>query len=370
MDPLPADSWLTDLGGYSLPSPAHRTERVIQLSHCETESTYSLPRTLVAAESNLPVQFTTLVGRDAQILEVGELLAKNRLVTLHGEGGVGKTRLAIQIAATSEFRDDARFVDLASIADPALVFVTAAHAMGMIDQPNGATLDALGRLIGNRHILMLLDNCEHLLDACAELIVALLGTCPGLKVLATSREPIALAGEVTWRVPGLSPDDAAIELFTDRARLVKPAFEITDKNSKAVREICQRLDGIPLAIELAAARVRSLSVAELASGLDDRFGLLTSSARAVVRRQRTLRASLDWSYARLTQPEQVLFRRLAVFTGGFDFAAVVEVVAARSDDLVERYQVLDQLTLLVDKCLVVAEDWRGAYAIPVAGNGA
>ena len=229
----------------------------------------------------------------------------------------------------------------------------------MIDQPNGATLDALGRLIGNRHILMLLDNCEHLLDACAELIVALLGTCPGLKVLATSREPIALAGEVTWRVPGLSPDDAAIELFTDRARLVKPAFEITDKNSKAVREICQRLDGIPLAIELAAARVRSLSVAELASGLDDRFGLLTSSARAVVRRQRTLRASLDWSYARLTQPEQVLFRRLAVFTGGFDFAAVVEVVAARSDDLVERYQVLDQLTLLVDKCLVVAEDWRG-----------
>jgi len=205
-------------------------------------------------------------------------------------------------------------------------------------------------------VLVVLDNCEHLLDACAELIVALLGAAPGLTLLATSREPIGVAGEATWRVPSLSVADAAVELFADRARLAETGFTVTGDNAAAVGEICRRLDGMPLAIELAAARVRALSVAEILEGLHDRFRLLTGGARTAVRRQQTLRASVDWSHALLTEPERVLFRRLAVFLGGFDLDAA-RTVAGGGD--VERYQVLDQLTLLVDKSLVVAENTEG-----------
>ena len=205
-------------------------------------------------------------------------------------------------------------------------------------------------------MLVVLDNCEHLLDASAELVVALLGGAPRLTLLATSREPIGVAGEVSWRVPSLSLADEAIELFTDRARHARPDFAITDDNAAAVGEICARLDGMPLAIELAAARVRALSLAEILDSLHDRFRLLTGGARTAVRRQQTLRASVDWSHALLTEPERVLFRRLAVFLGGFDLDAA-QAVAGGGD--VQRYQVLDQLTLLVDKSLVVADDSRG-----------
>ena len=204
-------------------------------------------------------------------------------------------------------------------------------------------------------MLMVLDNCEHLLDASAELIVALLGACPALTLLTTSREPIGVAGEVSWRVPSLSLADEAIELFSDRARRTKPEFRVTADNAETVTEICRRLDGLPLAIELAAARVRALSPAEILDSLHDQFRLLTGGARTAVRRQQTLRASVDWSHALLTEPEQVLFRRLAVFLGGFDLDAA-QAVAGDAD--VERYQVLDQLTLLVDKSLVVADDSR------------
>ena len=205
-------------------------------------------------------------------------------------------------------------------------------------------------------MLVVLDNCEHLLDACAELVVALLVARPGLTLLATSREPIGVAGEVSWRVPSLSLADEAVELFTDRARHARPDFEISDDNAAVVAEICPRLDGVPLAIELAAARVRALSLAEILDSLHDRFRLLTGGARTAVRRQQTLRASVDWSHALLTEPERVLFRRLAVFLGGFDLDAA-QAVAGGGD--VQRYQVLDQLTLLVDKSLVVAENIRG-----------
>jgi predicted ATPase/DNA-binding CsgD family transcriptional regulator len=201
-----------------------------------------------------------------------------------------------------------------------------------------------------------LDNCEHLLDACAELVVALLGGAPGLTLLATSREPIGVPGEATWRVPSLSVADEAVALFTDRARLAQIDFAVTDDNAATVAEICQRLDGMPLAIELAAARVRALSVVEILDSLHDRFRLLTGGARTAVRRQQTLRASVDWSHALLTETERVLLRRLAVFLGGFDLDAAQSVAGA---DGLERYQVLDQLTLLVDKSLVVAENIRG-----------
>lgn len=359
IDQLPANTWLTDVGKYPLRG-LHRQERVIQLCHRDLRNEFPPLRMSVGNRSSLPAQFTTFVDRDAQINEVQEVLTNYRLVTLRGEGGVGKTRLAIQIAAASEFRDGLCFVDLAPIADPGMVSTTAAHALGLIDRPGSSTFDTLSHAIGNCHMLMVLDNCEHVLDACAELVVELLGACPELSILATSRESIGVTGEVTWVVPSLSPANEAIQLFTERARLVQPNFEIVADNFDAVSEICRRLDGMPLAIELAAARLRSLSPNEIANSLDDRFRLLTGGARSTVQRQQTLRASMDWSYALLTDTERILFRRLAVFVGGFDLTAASEVAAAGGDDFVERYSVLDQLTLLVDKSLVVAEESRGS----------
>ncbi len=205
-------------------------------------------------------------------------------------------------------------------------------------------------------MLLLLDNCEHLLDVSAELITTLLAGCPALTLLTTSREPIGVSGEVSWRVPSLSLADEAIELFADRARRTKPDFRVTAANAETVTEICRRLDGLPLAIELAAARVRALSPTEILDSLRDTFRLLTGGARTAVRRQQTLRASVDWSHELLSDPEQILFRRLAVFYGGFDLEAA-QVLAGEAGD-VERYQVLDQLTLLVDKSLLVAEETR------------
>jgi predicted ATPase/DNA-binding CsgD family transcriptional regulator len=234
--------------------------------------------------------------------------------------------------------------------------VTVARALGLPDQPGRSTMDTLTRFVADRQMLMVLDNCEHLLDASAALVVALLEACQRLTLLTTSREPIGVAGEVSWRVPSLSLADEAIELFTDRARHVRPDFAVGDDNAAAVGEICRRLDGLPLAIELAAARVRALSLAEIVESLHDRFRLLTGGARTAVRRQQTLRASVDWSHALLTEPERVLFRRLAAFRGGFDLDAA-QAIAGSGE--VERFQVLDQLAMLVDKSLVVANDSGG-----------
>ncbi|MBN2445399.1 MAG: LuxR family transcriptional regulator, partial [Phycisphaerae bacterium] len=224
------------------------------------------------------------------------------------------------------------------------------------DQPGRSAVETVVRFIGGRRLLMVLDNCEHLLDPSAVLIDVLLAECPALVLMATSREPIGVASEATWRVPSLALDSEAIDLFADRARKVRPDFSVTDENTSAVTEICRRLDGMPLAIELAAARMRALSVNEIVDSLHDRFRLLTGGARTAVRRQQTLRASVDWSHALLTEPERILFRRLAAFMGGFDLDAA-EAVGGGGD--VERYQVIDQLTLLVDKSLVVAESRLG-----------
>jgi predicted ATPase/DNA-binding CsgD family transcriptional regulator len=205
-------------------------------------------------------------------------------------------------------------------------------------------------------MLLVLDNCEHLLDATAAFVVAVLGSCPGVTVLATSREPIGMTGEAIWRVSSLSIADEAVELFTDRARLVSPDFAVTDDNAATVAEICQRLDGMPLAIELAAARVRALSLTDILTGLQDRFRMLTGGVRTAVRRQQTLRASVDWSHALLTEIDRVLFRRLAVFQGGFDLDAAQAVV---TDEQLQRHQVFDEIALLVDKSLVVCENISG-----------
>ncbi len=359
VDHLPDEAWLNDLGSYPL-RDLPRPERVVQVCHPDTRNDFPPLRTATsAAAQKLPPQLTSFVGRSTEITRVRELLSENRLVTLTGAGGSGKTRLAVQVACTvaDECTDGVIYVDLAPITHPDLVAVAAARALGLSDHSGPSPTESVVRFIGGGRLLMVLDNCEHLLDASAVLIDALLAQCPALVLLATSREPIGVMSEATWRVPSLALEGEAVDLFADRARKVRPEFSITDDNLPSVTEICRRLDGMPLAIELAAARMRALSPDEIVDSLHDRFRLLTGGARTAVRRQQTLRASVDWSHALLTEPERVLFRRLAAYVGGFDLDAA-EAVGGGGE--VERYQVLDELTLLVDKSLVVAETSLGA----------
>jgi predicted ATPase/DNA-binding CsgD family transcriptional regulator len=354
VDHLPEDAWLNDLGTHPL-RDLPRPERVLQLCHPDIRNDFPALRTSESeTPQRLPTQLTSFVGREGQIREVRTMLSDNRLVTLTGAGGSGKTRLALRVA--DEFGDDVRYADLAPITDVELVTVAVARALGLPDQPGRSTVDTIVRTVGSRQSLMVLDNCEHLLDASAELIDSLLRSCPGLTLMATSREPIGLAGEVTWRVPSLSLSGEAVELFEDRARRVKPNFTVTDDDAAIVTEICKRLDGMPLAIELAAARVRALSLTEILDSLHDRFRLLTGGSRRAVRRQQSLSASVDWSHALLTEPERVLFRRMSAFMGGFDLDAAQDVCGG---GVLSRHQILDQLTLLVDKSLVVAESATG-----------
>ena len=357
LDHLPDDAWLNDLGTHPL-RDLPRPERVVQLCHPDIRNDFPPLRTAKAvAVRRLPTHLTSFVGRESQVAEVRSILNENRLLTLTGAGGAGKTRLAVEVAGQmAEFGDGPWYVDLAPITHPDLVPVTAARALGLSDQQGSSTMDTIVRSVSDREMLLIIDNCEHLLDASAALIMAVLDRCPGVTLLTTSREPIGVPGEVTWRVPSLSLDSEALSLFVDRARRARPDFALTDDNIACITEICRRLDGMPLAIELAAARVRALSLNEILDSLHDRFRLLTGGSRTAVLRQQTLRASVDWSHALLTEAERVLFRRLAPFMDGFDLDAAQAVGAG---DDVERYQVLDMLGLLVDKSLVVAEDCAG-----------
>ncbi|WP_276033890.1 helix-turn-helix transcriptional regulator [Mycobacterium alsense] len=358
VDQLPPDVSLADLGSHPL-RDLPRPERVIQLCHPDLRNEFPPLRTAnTVVVRNLPAQLTSFIGRHTEIRNLREALAGNRLVTLIGIGGAGKTRLAVHVAAdlAEEFGDGVCYVDLAPITHPDVVPVTAVRALGLPDQPGRSTIETLQQHLRDRHMLLVVDNCEHLIDSSAALVAGLLAEVPRLTVLATSREPLGVTGEAMWQVPSLSLADEAVDLFADRARLAKSDFALSDDNRAAVAEICRRLDGMPLAIELAAARVRALSLDEILGGLHDRFRLLTGGSRMAVRRQQTLQASVDWSHALLTDTERILFRRLAVFLGGFDLDAAQAVASA---DGVQRYQVLDQLTLLVDKSLVVAENTGG-----------
>jgi predicted ATPase/DNA-binding CsgD family transcriptional regulator/class 3 adenylate cyclase len=357
-DCLPDGAWLADLGGHRLPDLA-RPVRVMQLCHPGVRVDFPALRSMEAFAHNLPVQLTSFIGRAAEMTQVRALLQDNRLVTLTGAGGVGKTRLALQVAAEvlTWFPAGVWHVDLGPVTEPAVVAVAVARALGLSDEAGQPALESVAGFLGARHALVVLDNCEHLLEPCAVLAEALLRACPGLVVLATSREPVGVAGEAIWRVPSLPLATEAAELFADRAQRARPGFAITAENGEAVAEICRRLDGIPLAIELAAARLRAFSPAEIAAGLHDRFRLLTGGSRTAVRRQQTLRASVDWSHALLTEPERILFRRLASFAGGFDLEAAQAVGAG---DGLDRHQVPDQLALLVDKSLVAAEESQAA----------
>ncbi|OKH79853.1 transcriptional regulator [Mycobacterium sp. ST-F2] len=358
IDRLPDAVWLTDLGRHpvrDLPRPEH----VMQLCHPDLSNDFPPLRTAKPARAhNLPAQLTSFIGRRAQLAQLHESLADHRLVTLTGAGGAGKTRMAVEVSSQliAEFPDGVWYVDLAPITDPAMVAVTVAHTLGLPDQPGRSLVEIVVRFVADRDVLLLLDNCEHLLDSCGDLVMTLLAGCPQLTILATSREPIGLAGEVIWRVPSLGLEDEAVELFLDRAQQARPGFRLTGDNAERVHDICRRLDGMPLAIELAAARVRALSLSQIVEGLQDRFRVLTGGARTAVRRQQTLRASVDWSFGLLTEPERMLFRRLGVFMGGFDLEAAQAVCGTSA---VEQYQVLDQLGLLVDKSLVAADDGTG-----------
>ncbi|HET9874572.1 MAG TPA: NB-ARC domain-containing protein, partial [Mycobacterium sp.] len=352
-DLLPPDAWLTDLGAYVLRGAAY-PERMVQLCHRDLVNDFPPLRTHEAVAGGLPSQLTSFVGRAVERADLRRLVCDHRLVTVTGTGGVGKTRLALALAGelADEFAAGVWWVDLAPITDPDLVALRVARTLGLPDQPGRSATDTVVRFIGDGRMLMVLDNCEHLRDACASLMTTLLSTCARLRIVATSREPLGVVGEVTWRTPPLSPADEAVELFTQRARLVRPDFAVTGDNATTVAQICRRLDGLPLAIELAATRVRMLSLSEIINGLGERFGLLNGGARTGVAHQQTLRASVDWSHALLSEPEQVVFRRLAVFAGGFDLDAAHAVAG---DAGAPRDRIIDELAQLVDKSLVVVE---------------
>lgn len=357
-DRLPDGVWLTDLGTHRL-RDLPRPERVLQVCHPDLHNKFPpLRAAKTSTVQGVPAQLTSFVGRDAEMAAIQLLLQQHRLITLTGCGGVGKTRLAGQLAArlASSLGDGAWFVDLGPVTDAEAVPVAVARVLGLPDRRTRSTADTVLEHLRSKHAMVVLDNCEHLLDECADLATAILDRCPDVTVLATSREPIGVAGEAIWRVPSLPLSDAAVQLFVDRAQQVCAAFNLTGDEAATVAEICRRLDGIPLAIELAAARVRVLSLSDIASSLNDRFRLLTGGVRTAVRRQQTLRASVDWSYALLSEPERVLLHRLAVFMGGFDLSAAQAV--AVGEDLAS-HQVLDMLSLLVDKSLVVAETASG-----------
>jgi predicted ATPase len=350
-------------------------ELVYEMRHPELQKEFPPLRSLSTLLNNLPIQPTSFIGREREIGEVKRLLRANRFLTLNGAGGSGKTRLALHVVVDllDEYPDGVWFAELASLTDPALVAQAVAQAVGMREVPGHALSDTLVDHLRERSSLLILDNCEHVINAAAHVADAVLRMCPGVRILATSREPLRSPGETTWRVPSLSfPSpggvataqlDAvlkyeAVRLFFDRAQAALAAFEVTEANAAAVQDICRRLDGIPLAIELAAARVRAFSVEQIAAHLDDRFSLLTAGQRTAMPRQRTLRATVDWSYALLSEPERTLLRRMAVFAAsGWTFEAANAVCG---DDAVWSSAMLDLLANLVDKSLVLAEHELGA----------
>jgi predicted ATPase/DNA-binding CsgD family transcriptional regulator len=370
-DGLLAGVELLDCGVHRL-RDLGRPEHVFALVQSGLDGDPGPLRSVDAFPNNLPSQLTSFVGRAHELEQLRDVLADTRLLTLTGAGGAGKTRLALQVAADAleQFEDGVWWVELAPVANPELVGEMLAAALGVRPLATMTALQASCLHLAGLRALVILDNCEHLLTAGAAVAEAILRSCPGVAVIATSRTPLGVAGETDWRVPSLSlpepePERAplevlgqsdAVRLFIERARKARPNFAVTDESAPAVAEICYDLDGLPLAIELAAARVRMMSVQQIAAGLGDRFHLLTGGARTAFPRHQTLRASVDWSHELLSEPERTLLRRLAVFAGGFTLD-LAEAVC--SDDVLERVAILDLLASLVDKSLVVAEE-RGA----------
>jgi predicted ATPase/class 3 adenylate cyclase len=365
-DSAPGPISLTELGKHRL-KDLTRAEVVFQIAHPDLPSSFAPLTSVDAFPGNLPVQRSPLIGRSRELTRLVNALDDHRIVTLTGVGGVGKTRLALQLAADvlDRFPDGAWFVALASIRDPTLVPTTLATTLGVIEQPGHPVMDTVCAGIGARELLLVLDNCEHLLDATARAVDELLDACAALQIVVTSREALGVDGEQSFPTPSLSlpgsasassPTDIArsdaVGLFVDRARAADPDFELSEANAAAVAGLCQRLDGIPLAIELAAARVNALAPRDLLERIDQRFLLLTGGSRTALERHQTLQAAVDWSYDLLSADEQRLFRSLSVFAGTFDLDAARAVAGA---DEASELALLDQLGNLVAKSMVVAD---------------
>ena len=318
------------------------------------------------SSGNLPAEPNSFIGRERDLAELALLLSDVRALTLCGPGGIGKTRLALRLACdlVPDFPDGAWLVELADTADPELIPWRVAATLGVREEPDQPVLGTLATALRGRRLLLILDTCEHIVDGCAELVHQLLASCPQLRMITTSREPLRVRGETVWRVPPLSlpaqldplsladlPRHEALRLFAERASAARAGFELGHDNAEVVARLCRTLDGMPLAIELAAARVRALSVEQIASRLDDRFRLLASGDRTAPARQQTLRAAVDWSYELLSEPEQILLRRLSVFAG-WNLEMAEQVCA---DDQMPAASVFDLMAALIDKSLVSAD---------------
>ncbi len=340
-----------------------------------TGTVSAVPREAAAAgPNNLPVETTSFVGRAREVAELKRLIAAHRLVTVTGPGGCGKTRLALRVARDllSEFPDGVWMTELAGLSDPALVPQAVTTALGLREEAERPIVETICRHLRSRTMLLLLDNCEHMAEACGVLVGSIVASGSDCRVLATSREPLGAPGEVRWLIPALSAPSLegvptadralqyeSVRLFVARAAVMPPSFTLTDSNAPSVAEICRQLDGIPLAIELAAARVNVLPVSQILARLRDRFRLLTTGGRAAFAHQQTLRAAVDWSYEFLTPQEQALFNRLSVFAGGLTLEAAETVCSGGG---VEEGQVLDLLARLADKSLIVPEEGAGGSA--------
>ncbi|MFT3896018.1 MAG: adenylate/guanylate cyclase domain-containing protein [Anaerolineales bacterium] len=360
---LPAETQLKDMGECRLKDVMH-IEHLYQVSAPNLLSEFPPLKTQELSSNNLPAQLTSFIGREKEIEEIKGLLAANRMVTLTGSGGAGKTRLSLQVGTQglNQFSNGVWLLELAPITDPALVPQALLSIFNLRESSHRSIDEVLIEYLRTRNILLVLDNCEHLIEASAQLSERLLQACPHLKILASSREALGIAGEIAYHVPSLQAPNPAdlppldqlekmdsIRLFMDRARTSKPDISLTKDNASFIAQICFRLDGIPLAIELAASRVKVLTPEQIASRLDDRFRLLTGGSRTALPRQQTLRAMIDWSYSLLSDDEKTLFRRLAVFVGGWTLEAAESVCGKEGSG----FDVMELLTRLVDKSLVV-----------------
>lgn len=360
---------MRDMGKHRFSGFPHPT-RIFQVIATNLPIEFPPLRTLDNLPNNLPTQLTSFVGRAKELTDVKGLLNNARMLTLLGPGGTGKTRLSIQAASEmlDQYPDGVWFVELAPILDPMLVPRTTAVAIGLRSEPQRPVIDMLCDYLRGKKILIVLDNCEHLVDACAKMADRILHAALDTRILASSREALGIGGEVTYRVPSLELPDLynlppvellsqyeAVKLFIDRAMSAVPTFTVTNSNALAVAQVCHHLDGIPLAIELAAAKVRVLSVEQIAKRLDDRFRLLTGSSHTVLERHQTLRAEIDWSYNLLSNAEQIISQRLSVFLGGWTLEAA-EFVCAGED--IKTEDILSLMEQLVNKSLVITEEVR------------
>jgi len=372
-DALPEKTDLRDMGERRLKN-IEKPGRIYQLTVPDLPSEFPPLKTLESFNHNLPAQLTSFIGRQKELNEIIELVDSNRIVTLVGMGGAGKTRLSLRVGneCLGKFENGVWFVELASITDPVLVPQTLLSIFNLRGSSHRTTLDVLTDYLRPKELLLVLDNCEHLIEICAQISDTLLHTCPRLKILTSSREPLGIAGEASFLVPPLATPDLdhlppmenlldyeSICLFVERAVIVKPGFELTKDNASFVAQTCSRLDGIPLAIELAAARIKVLSPEQIAARLDDRFHLLTGGSRTALPRQQTLLAMIDWSYSLLNDQERTLFRRLAVFVGGWTLEAAESVCPDDEPGGILPHDILDLLTHLVDKSLLTTEEVMG-----------